>query len=305
MRRLVLPLFWLLVLGLGPVLAQQGSSIRPPPRPAALVDPASEAEPALTAGAGGRAQPSVRVIAPVAALGRGPLRSVRPLRRPVAQDRAVVLPPPEPARIEAPIMAMAEPSLRPKPRTGLLGKIFGSGAKVPNVVNRSVKGSVCGDPAIRGEKIAPIPGKINGCGVADPVRVTEVDGVRLSVAATVDCDTARALRKWVSTGLKPAFGAQGVSELRVAAHYACRSRNNRPGARISEHGRGKAIDIAGFKLANGAEVNVLRNYQGSIKRAYRAACGTFGTTLGPGSDGYHQDHMHFDTARHRSGPYCR
>jgi hypothetical protein len=38
---------------------------------------------------------------------------------------------------------------------------------------------------------------------------------------------------------------------------------------------------------------------------HRAACGRFGTTLGPGSDGMHEDHLHFDTARHANGPYCR
>jgi hypothetical protein len=38
---------------------------------------------------------------------------------------------------------------------------------------------------------------------------------------------------------------------------------------------------------------------------HRAACGTFGTTLGPGSDGMHEDHFHYDTARHRNGAYCR
>jgi len=38
---------------------------------------------------------------------------------------------------------------------------------------------------------------------------------------------------------------------------------------------------------------------------HRAACGPFGTVLGPNADRFHQDHFHFDTARHRSGPYCR
>ena len=33
--------------------------------------------------------------------------------------------------------------------------------------------------------------------------------------------------------------------------------------------------------------------------------GGFGTVLGPESDQFHQDHFHFDTARHRGGPYCR
>jgi hypothetical protein len=36
----------------------------------------------------------------------------------------------------------------------------------------------------------------------------------------------------------------------------------------------------------------------------KAACGPFNTVLGPGSDPFHGDHFHLDTARGR-GPYCR
>jgi hypothetical protein len=42
-----------------------------------------------------------------------------------------------------------------------------------------------------------------------------------------------------------------------------------------------------------------------MKKAYRAACGTFGTTLGPESDRHHRDHLHFDIADQRGGAYCR
>ena len=171
------------------------------------------------------------------------------------------------------------------------------------------KGSVCGDRRIRGETVPPIPAKVKGCGIADPVRVTEVDGVRLSPAATIDCTTAKALTSWVSGALKPAVGKRGVSQLNIAASYACRSRNNIKGARVSEHGRGRAIDIAAVVLGNGQVIDVLRNYRGTsgkfLRVAHKAACGIFGTTLGPGSDGYHENHLHFDTASYRSGPYCR
>ena len=171
------------------------------------------------------------------------------------------------------------------------------------------KGSVCGDRKIRGETIPPIPARVKGCGLADPVRVNEIDGVRLSPSATIDCSTAKALKTWIANGLKPAAGKQGVSALRVAASYACRPRNNIPGARISEHGRGKAIDISAVVLGNGEVIDVLGQYhqdKGRVLRAaHKAACGIFGTTLGPGSDGYHENHLHFDTASYRGEPYCR
>ncbi len=168
----------------------------------------------------------------------------------------------------------------------------------------SKKGSVCGVAAIKGEQIAPIKSKVKGCGLADGVRVTSVSGVRLSQAATIDCATAKALNTWVKDVLQPAYGGS-VVELRVAAHYICRPRNNKSGAKVSEHGRGKAIDIGGIVLDSGKAVMVLGGYDKTLSRVHKGACGIFGTTLGPGSDGYHEDHLHFDTAASRNGPYCR
>ncbi len=177
---------------------------------------------------------------------------------------------------------------------------------------RAGAGRLCGVRGIEGDVIPQITSDVPGCGVEAPVRVTHVAGVKLSQAAILDCETATALHRWVRRGVKPAVGRRGggVSELRVAAHYVCRPRNHRAGAQISEHGRGRAIDISGVILANGAEMNVLRDWHNSphsraLRQMHRAACGTFGTTLGPGSDGMHEDHFHYDTARHRGGPYCR
>jgi hypothetical protein len=106
--------------------------------------------------------------------------------------------------------------------------------------------------------------------------------------------------------VQPAYGGNLV-EVRIAAHYICRSRNNRKGAKISEHGRGKAVDIAGFVLSERQDrlCSVAQLQQDFAQGATRQACGYFGTTLGPGSDGYHEDHLHLDTAAHRSGSYCR
>ena len=42
-----------------------------------------------------------------------------------------------------------------------------------------------------------------------------------------------------------------------------------------------------------------------IKAMHTSACGPFGTVLGPNADRYHQNHLHLDTARYRSGSYCR
>lgn len=173
------------------------------------------------------------------------------------------------------------------------------------------KGSVCGDIDIQGDKVGRVPGKLKGCGLKDAVRVRSVSGVTLSTPATLDCTTARALNQWVRKSLKPTFRRRGpVVEIRVAAHYACRTRNNQPGAKISEHGRGKAIDISAFTMMDGEVITVAKGWgQGTTRKPlhkiHKDACGPFGTVLGPNADRHHRDHFHFDTATHRGGPYCR
>lgn len=181
---------------------------------------------------------------------------------------------------------------------------------LPGTTSR--KGAICGARDIEGVRLSPITARVQGCGVEEPVRVTAVAGVALSQAATMDCPTAMALREWVTEGVVPTIGNRGggVARLNVAGHYACRTRNNQKGARISEHGRGRAVDISGLVLKNGTVISVLNHWRDGtagpiLKDLHRAACGTFGTVLGPNSDRFHRDHFHFDTARYRSGSFCR
>ncbi len=183
----------------------------------------------------------------------------------------------------------------------------------PDRVSRGPTGvAICGDPAIRGERVPPIPGRIEGCGIEAPVEVYSVAGVTLSQPATVECGTARALKTWVEDGARPVLRRRGggLSELRVAASYACRTRNSQPGAKVSEHALGRAIDISAFTLRDGTEISVLDHWDTwrrgrLLRRMHEAACGPFGTVLGPESDRFHRDHFHFDIASYRSGSYCR
>lgn len=173
-------------------------------------------------------------------------------------------------------------------------------------------GSICGQSDIIGRSIPPIPGKIAGCGLVDGVEVLSVAGVFLSTPAKMDCTTAQTLAHWTKESALDRIGRTGggLKTLTVVGHYSCRTRNNRPGAKVSEHGRGRAIDIAGFRLKDGSTLSVLNDWgkgkRGRILRKLHAdACGPFGTVLGPDSDAAHADHFHFDTARYRSGAYCR
>lgn len=171
------------------------------------------------------------------------------------------------------------------------------------------RGAVCGNLEIQGTAIGSVPGP-GSCGVDGAVRVTSIAGVRLSTPSTMDCTTAQALHRWVENGARPAIGnaGGGLAEIRVIGHYSCRTRNN--GSRLSEHAFGRAIDIAGFVLRDGTSISLINDWNSSphaarLRQMHQSACRTFGTVLGPNANAAHRDHFHFDTARYRSGSYCR
>jgi hypothetical protein len=201
-----------------------------------------------------------------------------------------------------PVQTVTPGKLRPKPRPASLIAVAPQ-VQVENPAP-SRKGSVCGNPAIKGAALQAIKSRVKGCNVSGPVSVTEIAGVKLVPAATINCNQAQALAVWVKDGLQPQFNNQ-VARLLIAASYACRPRNNVRGAKISQHGSGNATDIAGVVLTSGKVITVSSGFRGPLRAAYRAACGTFHTTLGPGSDGYHEDHIHLDVAPYLGRPYCR
>ncbi len=206
---------------------------------------------------------------------------------------------------------------RARPRNLLRGRSSPVGTAVTRrppapIVATGRQGAVCRDRAIRGQRLAPIRGRLAGCRIARPVRVSSVAGVALRPAAVVECSTAKALKTWLNTGAKPAVGrlGGGIASLRIAASYSCRTRNSQPGAKLSEHAKGKAVDISAITLKNGLSLKVLSGWhdriQGKLlRRMHDAACGPFGTVLGPDANRFHRDHFHFDTAHYRGGVYCR
>jgi hypothetical protein len=158
------------------------------------------------------------------------------------------------------------------------------------------------------------------CGLDRPLKVLALaDGsVRLGERAlTMSCPVTAALETWVRTVVVPAaYQSYGmpVVELKSMGTYNCRTRNNRRGARLSEHAFANAIDISGFVLADGRTVSVKKDWRGTeadrsfLRTAHAGACGPFTTVLGPGSDGLHEDHIHMDLARHDAAGtrrYCK
>ena len=86
-----------------------------------------------------------------------------------------------------------------------------------------------------------------------------------------------------------------------------RGMNGDPNANISEHAFGNALDMAAFTLADGHKITVKDGWhgtpeeQGFLHDVQGAACDRFSTVLAPGSNAYHEDHIHVDLMRHASG----
>ncbi len=146
------------------------------------------------------------------------------------------------------------------------------------------------------------------CTVKDAWKISAMGGIRFSQPAIVNCTMANSFHQWIKNSLQPTaqdYHGSKVVSLHIAASYACRPRNGRSGAKLSEHGFGNAIDVAGMTLADGTEIGVERDYYGSklLKKVRATACDLFMTVLGPGSDASHKDHLHFDLATRKSGEH--
>lgn len=168
--------------------------------------------------------------------------------------------------------------------------------------------------AIAAFKPLPVLSGPGECGATDAVALDDVllsDGAKVAFSppATLRCSMAEAVATWLREDVAPSVLKLG-SPLRGVDNYdsyECRGRNRVRGATLSEHGRANALDIRGFRLANGetfglTDVNVPKDWREAVRAT---ACARFSTVLGPGSDGNHEQHIHVDLAeRHNEFKTC-
>jgi hypothetical protein len=148
------------------------------------------------------------------------------------------------------------------------------------------------------------------CGAPDAVQLQAVvlpDQTKVAVTppATLRCPMAEQMANWLREDVAPTLAESGPP-LRVLDNfdsYECRGRNRVRAAALSEHGRADALDVRGFRLADGRELGLTdMNVAKDLREKVRAsACARFSTVLGPGSDGYHEEHVHLDLAERRNG----
>jgi hypothetical protein len=228
----------------------------------------------------------------------------RPKLRRAALRPSVPLPKSRPA--EAPV---AEPE---KPEAGKQAPA--ENATKPTEPAAPAPPSACRLALTEAIAIAPSIPDIKGaggCGGEDLVRLEAIvlpDKRQVSVkpAAILRCPMASAIADWIRTDMVPLAQNLGstISDLDNFDSFECRGRNRVAGARLSEHGRANALDVRALKLANGQSISLTDR---TVSRATResvlhSVCARFSTVLGPGSDWYHEDHIHLDLME-RSGNY--
>lgn len=156
--------------------------------------------------------------------------------------------------------------------------------------------------------VAPV-GKGKGCGISYPVKVLEIaKGVRMQPAATLNCPAAARISQWVEDEVKPAarwrLWTRPTAVLNASSYRCSRIAGSRT---ISEHASGNALDVRGFKFADGSTFDVEKKgffsfrQKGFQKSVRQSGCSYFGTVLGPGYNRAHADHLHLDAKNRRRG----
>ncbi len=220
--------------------------------------------------------------------------------------KAVPLPKPRPA--EAPVSEPAPQAEEPEVPADAAHEPQAEPATAPSEPVASACRLALTEAIAIAPSLPPIRGA-GGCGGEDIVRleavvVSPTQRVALKPPAILRCTMATAVANWVRTDAAPLAASLGsaLSEVDNFDSYECRGRNRVKGALLSEHGRANALDIRGLKLANGTMLSLTdRNLPREIReKVLLSVCTRFTTVLGPGSDWYHEDHIHLDIAERRN-----
>ncbi|TBW38722.1 extensin family protein [Siculibacillus lacustris] len=158
-------------------------------------------------------------------------------------------------------------------------------------------------------------GEIDGpgtCGADRPFKVSAVgrrSKAPLNESTALNCPMVAAVDDWFDRIVQPAAEAdfgQPVVGIEHMGSYNCRPIAGH--RQMSEHAYMNALDVSGFKLADGRTVRVKNGWRSgdAVEVAFlntvgAAACEDFTTVLGPDAGAAHADHIHLDLARHGQG----
>ena len=147
------------------------------------------------------------------------------------------------------------------------------------------------------------------CRVEDGVSIVPENSRSIGYAPAglvTSCPVAAALALWEREVVQPAalrrFGSR-VARLDHFGSFSCRRIYGRDSGAYSEHSTADAIDVAGFRLANGMRISVAGDWGGGggekaafLREVRDGACDLFSTVLSPDYNAAHADHLHLDQA---------
>ena len=147
----------------------------------------------------------------------------------------------------------------------------------------------------------PVADSEGSCPLRNVVRVANFGSVQLSSSFLASCPLALSSALYIEQQAKPLTRQLMASDLRQIDHlgsFACRNIYHRQQARRSEHATADALDVSGFRLADGRRVSVLQGWRSETSRPWLAAllsssCHYFGNALGPEYNAAHANHFHF------------
>jgi hypothetical protein len=161
---------------------------------------------------------------------------------------------------------------------------------------------------VRYTALPKVEGDDPQCGYADGVRLTPGGSRSIALSPAnlgTSCPVAAALSVWEWEIVQPAaqkhFGA-AVAQIEHLGSYSCRRMYGRSAGDWSEHATADALDVSGFRLADGTRISVLKDWgEGGAKAAFlrevrTGACRLFSTVLSPDYNAAHRDHLHLDEA---------
>lgn len=184
----------------------------------------------------------------------------------------------------------------------------------PNLLTRYKLSRLQDDPALCDQVLKTAGLRVSrqadtAADAACPLRnVLRVQGaeVALSSSFLASCPLAVAFALFERHSLQPAaqvvFG-QAVSRVEHLGSFACRNVYNRADGRLSQHASANALDIAGFRLADGRSISVLKDWPGEgdsarfLRLVRDGACDDFNVVLSPDYNAAHRNHFHLDMGR--------
>ena len=130
--------------------------------------------------------------------------------------------------------------------------------------------------------------------------------VALSSSFLASCPLAVAYALFERHTLQPVAQAvygEKLSRLDHLGSFACRNVYNRESGALSRHASADALDIAGFRLASGRSISVLKDWPGQtrdaqfLRQVRDGACEAFSVVLSPDYNAAHRNHFHVDVGR--------